>query len=222
MDVKQFLTSVFLFESLTEQQIEQIEAATAVKEIEKGEHLFHEGQPATAFFIVVSGSVKIYKLSSEGNEHILHVQIPSDLIAEAIIFDFKEYPAYCQALEKTTLLRISIQQFLELLRCFPEISFRVMRAYSKRIRQLVNKIEELSLHDVKSRLANYLVQNLVLEEGKCICCLTLSKKDLASVLGTIPETISRALNYLKKEGIIEVSREMIIIKRLADLKRLSA
>lgn len=220
MDIPVFLAEQFLFKSLSEDQIELIAESSSIKEIKKGEHLFSELQPATAFFIVVSGAVKIYKLSSEGGEQILHIQRAGDLIAEAIIFDFDTYPAFCQALEDTILLRFSKGEFLNILRHFPEITFKIMSAYSQRLRHLVAKIEELSLHDIKSRLANYLLHNYIIKNKQYVVRLSFSKKDLASILGTIPETLSRTLNYLKKENLISEEKNEIIILNLARLKSL--
>ncbi len=218
MDVQKFLANTFLFQCLSEKQLLVVEQATAVKHIPKGSHIFSEGQPATAFFIVVSGSLKIYKLSAEGSEQILHVQTENELIAEAIIFDFETYPAYCQALEDSTLIRISKNDFIGLLHRFPEISFQIMHAYSRRMRQLVEKIEEISLHDIKSRLANYLVNNSELMDKQKIVRLTLTKKDLASTLGTIPETLSRTLNLFKREKVISEEKNTIIILNKEKLK----
>jgi CRP/FNR family transcriptional regulator len=218
MDIQSYLPKIFLFESLTNEQVELIANSTSFKRIEKGESLFFESQPATAFFFVVSGSVKIYKLSAEGSEQILHIQKPGDLVAEAIIFEFETYPAFCQALEDTELIRFSRTEFLKALHHFPEISFKIMGAYSRRLRQLVAKIEDLSLHDVKARLANYLLANCTFKDNRWTLSLTLTKKDLASVIGTIPETISRTLHYFKKEKIIFEEKDVIIILNKAKLK----
>ena len=107
MDIQKNLSKIFLFTSLSEDQLELIEATSSLKKLARGELLFSDEQPATAFFSVISGSVKIYKLSAEGNEQIIHIQKTGDLIAEAIIFEFETYPAYCQALENTVLIRFS-------------------------------------------------------------------------------------------------------------------
>ncbi len=218
MEVPSFLSKIFLFESLTEQQLEMVAESTSIKKIKKGELLFSEWQPATAFFIVVSGSVKIYKLSSDGSEHILHIQKQGDLLAEAIIFEFDTYPAFCQALEDTVLIRFSKSKFLELLRHFPELMFKIMSAYSHRLRQLVAKIEDLSLHNIKSRLANYLVKNCKMKNDRYIVPLTITKKDLASMLGTIPETLSRTFNFFKSEKVISEKKNDIIILNIKKLQ----
>jgi len=219
MDIHAFLSKVFLFDSLNADQIELIAASASVRNVSRGEYLFSESQKATAFFIVVSGSVKIFKLSADGMEQILHIQKPGDLVAEGIIFEFDTYPAFCEALEDTVLIRISKPEFLELLKHFPEITFKIMGAYSRRLRQLVFKIEELSLHDVKSRVANYLLCNAVLTNRQWVVPLTVSKKDLASMLGTIPETLSRTLNFYKKAKIISERKDGIVIINKPGLKR---
>jgi CRP/FNR family transcriptional regulator len=95
-----------------------------------------------------------------------------------------------------------------------------MSAYSRRLRHLVAKIEELSLHDIKSRLANYLLNNYVVREKRYVVRLSLTKKDLASILGTIPETLSRTLNYLKREQLISEENNEIILHNLPKLKSL--
>ena len=218
MDIKPLLSNIFLFQSLTNEQLDLFQPIASIKKICKGEHLFSEGQVATAFFVMISGSVKVYKLSADGNEQILHIQKAGDLIAEAILFEFEKFPAFAQALEDTVLLRLSKEELIELIRHFPEISFQIMRAYSRRIQQLVNKIEEISLYDVKTRLANFLVKNCVRKNGHFHCPLNFSKKDLAAVLGTIPETLSRAFNLFKKEGVLTEDKNGIVITDMARLK----
>ena len=221
MDIQAFLAKQFLFESLDEHQVGLIEDSASIKKIKKAELLFSEGQTATAFFIVVSGAVKIYKLSVDGGEQMLHIQKPGDLVAEAIIFDFDAYPAFCEALEVTELIRFSKRDFLNLLQHFPEITFKIMSAYSRRLRQLIAKIEELSLHDVKSRLASYLMNNARVENNKCFVSIKITKKDLASMLGTIPETLSRTLSFFKKEKIITEDNKGIFIENIKKLESIS-
>jgi CRP-like cAMP-binding protein len=155
--------------------------------------------------------VKVYKLSPDGKEHTLHIQGPGDLVAEAAIFDSMAYPASCNAMEDSTLVRVSREAFVNLLKGHPELSLKMMSAYSKRLRQFVSKIEELSMRDIRSRLAGYLVSNIKMQNGVATCSLKYSKKELASLLGTIPETLSRALSFLKQQGLITEKDKSIII-----------
>jgi CRP/FNR family transcriptional regulator len=218
MEIRKFLSNTFLFISFTEKEIDLLLVSTSLKKVGRGEQIFSEGIDATAFFIVVSGKVKIYKLSPDGKEYTLHIHGPGDLVAEAAIFDSMVYPASCLALEDTTLMRVSREGFLNLIRAHPELSLKMMSGYSKRLRQFVAKIEELSLKDIKSRLAGYLIENSSVKNGVAVCHLSYSKKELSSLLGTIPETLSRALAFLKQKKLIIEKDNTIIIPDPEKLK----
>ncbi|MBN2090096.1 Crp/Fnr family transcriptional regulator [candidate division KSB1 bacterium] len=218
MDIVHFLSNIFLFETCSSQELRLIEASTSLKNLTKGDLLFSDGQKASAFFIIVSGSIKIYKLSAEGNEHIIHVQKPGDLVAEAAIFDKETYPAFGEALESTALIRISKENFITLLCRNPEMTMKILAAYSRRLRFLVERLEELSLHDIKSRVATYLLKNSQLKAERHIYQLNFSKKDFAALLGTIPETLSRTLGLFKKQKILIEKGDKIIIQDIDKLK----
>ncbi len=211
MDLRRFLLSTFLFSSFTGSEIDLLAASTSVQRSRKGEHIFNEGLDASAFYIVASGKVKIYKISPDGKEHTLHIHGPGDLVAEAAIFDSMVYPASCVTLEDTVLVRVSRRGIMNLIRGYPELSLKMMSGYSKRLRQFVAKIEELSLKDIKARLAGYLLQNSSREDDSTVCRLPYAKKELASFLGTVPETLSRALAFLKRKKLIVEKDNVIII-----------
>jgi CRP/FNR family transcriptional regulator, dissimilatory nitrate respiration regulator len=221
MDMHNFLLNTFLFHSFTAKEMGLLEAAAALREFHKGEQLFSEGIDASAFFIVVSGKVKIYKLSPDGKEHTLHIHGPGDLVAEAAIFDSMVYPASCMTLENSTLVRISRDGILDLIKKHPELALKMMSGYSKRLRQFVAKIEELSLKDIKARLAGYLLANSSIENGETVFRLKYSKKELSSLLGTIPETLSRALSFLKQKKLITETDNKIIIQDAEKLRLFS-
>jgi len=221
MDIRTFLSKVFLFSSFAKEELDLLESFSALKKVNKGEQIFSEGTDASAFFAVVSGKVKIYKVSPDGKEHTLHIHGSGDLVAEAAIFDSVIYPASCMALEDTALIRISREGFLSLIKKHPELALKMMSGYSKRLRQFVSKIEELSLKDIKSRLAGYLLENSAVENGTTICRLNYLKKELSSLLGTIPETLSRSLAFLKQKGLIVEKDNLIIIPDPDKLKLFS-
>jgi len=221
MDIRSFLAHTFLFHSFTEKEIDILIASTLLKSVSKGEQIFSEGLEATAFFIVVSGKVKIYKLSPDGKEYTLHIHGPGEPVAEAAIFDSMTYPASCSALEDATLVRISREGFLNLIKKYPELSLKIMSGYSKRLRQFVSKIEELTLKDIKSRVARYLLENSVVENGETVYHLAHSKKELSSLLGTIPETLSRTLAFLKQKHLIVEKDNIIVIPDPNSLKLFS-
>lgn len=222
MDMRKFLSNIFLFNSFSEEELNLLESFSSWKKVSKGKQIFSEGLDASAFYIVVSGIVKIYKLSPDGKEHTLHIHGPGDLVAEAAIFDSMVYPASCMALEDSTLVRIPREGFFNLIKKYPELSLKMMSSYSKRMRQFVSKIEELSLKDIKSRLAGYLLENSTIEDDKTVCRLTYSKKELSSLLGTIPETLSRSFAFLKQQGLIVEKDNLFIIPDPEKLRLLAS
>jgi CRP-like cAMP-binding protein len=222
MDMRKFLSNIFLFSSFSEEELNLLESFSSWKKVSKGEQIFSEGLDASAFYIVVSGIVKIYKLSPDGKEHTLHIHGPGDLVAEAAIFDSMVYPASCMALEDSTLVRIPREGFFNLIKKYPELALKMMSSYSKRLRQFVSKIEELSLKDIKSRLAGYLLENSAVENSKTVCRLTYSKKELSSLLGTIPETLSRSFAFLKQQGLIVEKDNLFIIPDPEKLRLLAS
>lgn len=211
MDIRKFLSDTFLFNSFAEKELNLLESSTSLKRVQKGEQIFSEGLDASAFFIIVSGKVKIYKLSPDGKEHTLHIHGSGELVAEAAIFDSMVYPASCIALEDSTLIHILREGFLNLIKSHPELALKMMSGYSRRLRQFVVKIEELSLKNMKSRLAGYLLENSKVEDGTTVCRLKYSKKELSYLLGTIPETLSRSFAFLKQKGLIIEKDNFIII-----------
>lgn len=220
--MRKFLSNIFLFSSFSEEELNLLESFSSWKKVSKGEQIFSEGLDASAFYIVVSGIVKIYKLSPDGKEHTLHIHGPGDLVAEAAIFDSMVYPASCMALEDSTLVRIPREGFFNLIKKYPELALKMMSSYSKRLRQFVSKIEELSLKDIKSRLAGYLLENSAVENSKTVCRLTYSKKELSSLLGTIPETLSRSFAFLKQQGLIVEKDNLFIIPDPEKLRLLAS
>jgi CRP/FNR family transcriptional regulator len=213
MKINSFLKNIFLFSELTETELNNVASVSALKRVRKGQHVFEEGDTATSFYAVAHGAVKVFKINEEGTENILHVQNDGDLIAEAVLFGIKRYPANCAAIKDSTIISIPKEGFVDLILRNPKLSIKFMSAYSRRLKGFVDKIEALS-NSVEQRLSVYLIEHSVRSKGRQVCELDISKKDLASLLGTSPETISRTLNRLEKQDKIAIeSNKRIIIRQ---------
>lgn len=215
----EYLKEVFLFSAMPERDLQTLAEFCNVKKAGKREVLFLENQRADAFFYIISGQVKIYRMSDEGQEVTLEIHSTGDLFAEAAIFDKETYPANCQTLEETVLLRIPKIDFIDFIVRNPLFSIRIMHAYSRRLRQLVKIIEDQTLHDLKFRLAKHLLEKADKEDDKLIYKHITSKKELASMLGTIPESLSRTFKIFKDKAIIDETSEGVVIM---DRKNLEA
>ena len=181
--------------------------------------LFSEGEEAVGFFVVLDGKAKVYKLSPDGKERILHVIHPGGTFAEAAIFGDGLYPAYAEPLQVSKLLFLPKDEFLDLLMNNGRISINMIAGLSRFLRQFANQIEDLTFKDVPSRLARYLME---LSRGtKQTVELPISKSQLASNLGTVSETLSRTFRKLSEDELISVAGKKVEILDFDRLEELS-
>jgi CRP/FNR family transcriptional regulator, dissimilatory nitrate respiration regulator len=148
--------------------------------------------------------VKVYKLSPEGKEQILHVIEPNEAFAEAAVFAGHRFPAHADAMEASKALFLPRQAFLGLVERHPSLALNMLADLSRRLHRFANLIESLSLKEVPGRLAAHLLYLSERQDDRDELVLDLSKVQLASLLGTIPETLSRVLAKMAREGLIEV------------------
>jgi len=215
-----------LFAGLKEEDLKRIRAIASLKQIERKEILFSDGEVAKGFYVILSGRVKLYKVSPEGKEQILHVVSAPDAFAEAALFLEGSYPAFAEALTDCQLLFFPKKDFIQFLEKNPQLSINMIVTLSHYLRRFAALIEELSLKEVSSRMAKYLVDlSLRLsKEGKNPkeVELDLTKTQLALKLGTISETLSRTLAKMKAKGIIDVKKNKIIILNREVLEELAS
>jgi len=215
-----------LFAGLKEEELKKIRAIASLRQVGKKKVLFSEGEEAKGFYVILSGKVKIYKVSSEGKEQILHIVSAPDAFAEAALFLEGIYPAFAETLSDTQLLFFPKRDFIQLIQKNPQLSINMIVTLSHYLKRFALLIEELSLKEVSSRMAKYLI-DLSLKfskEGKSPkeVELDLSKTQLASKLGTISETLSRTLAKMKTKGIIDVKKNKILILNREVLEELSS
>jgi CRP/FNR family transcriptional regulator, dissimilatory nitrate respiration regulator len=198
-----------LFANLDEAGCSQVTAYGRVQKYRKGQLLFQEGEPAKGLFLIRSGAVKIFKESESGREQILSILRTGDSVAELPLFDNQPYPASAAAQEDTNLLFIPRAAFEELLGRNPKLAPAVIGALAKRMRTLVELIADLSLRQVRQRLARYLLEEASRQGGKFR--LELTNEELAARLGSVRDVISRTLSGLQNDGLILVQGRTIEI-----------
>jgi len=199
------IASVPMFQGLARKQYEDLAMTVVDQVFKRGQSIFGEEDEATGFYVVISGRVKIFKLSAEGKEQILHIFGAGEPFGEVAVFTGRRFPANAAALEETRVFFFSRKEFIELIRKDPSLALNLLAVLSQRLRRFSALIENLSLKEVPGRLAAYL---LYLGEGKKELndlTLEISKNQLASLLGTIPETLSRILARMAREGFLELS-----------------
>ena len=220
MDTRKIIAGSSLFEGLPDKEIAEIASIAIGKSYQRGESIFFEGDIAVGFYMVAEGRVKIFKMSPAGKEHILHIFGAGEPFGEVPVFHGRPFPASAEALEKTTTIYFPRDRFIRLVEANPSIALNMLGVLSLRLRSFTSQIENLSLKEVPARLAGYLLY-LSEEQGSAARVdLPITKGQLASLLGTIPETLSRIFARMSEEGLIDVQgRQIELLDRdgLADL-----
>lgn len=218
-----WLKTTQIFRGLDQPQLLAIAQIAQLKTFQRGELIFRQGSEATGFFVVKTGRVKVFKLSVNGKEQILHLFKAGEHFAEVPALDGKAFPASAAALEPSEVVFFSRFVFLELLHQSPDIAIHMLISLSQHARNLSKLIEELSFKEVPQRLATYLLNLSERTDSPRTVELDLSKSQLAAALGTIPSTLSRAFYRLSHEGIIAINGshiELLDRDRLLSLSQL--
>lgn len=207
--IRKTLADVPIFGGLEPDQMNRIVSIAVAREFARGETIFWEGDPGDGFYVGMSGQVKIFKVSPEGREKILHIFGPGEPFGEVPVFSGRSFPANAEALVKSRLLFFPRAAFVDLITRNPAIALNLLAVLSMRLRQFTVQIENLSLKEVPERLAGYLIFLAGEQEAADTVTLEISKGQLASLLGTIPETLSRIFNKMSADGLIEVDGRTI-------------
>lgn len=225
MENLQILKKSLLFSGLETEYLEQIAAIAHKRSFAKGETLFAEGEAATGFYLLSGGGIKLCKVSPDGREKVLHFVHPGETFAEAAFFGDGRYPAEARGVEAGEVLFFPKEAFMGLLERNPRFSLNLIISLSLLLRRFARQIEELSFAEVPNRLATYLVElaerKSTSYQGKSYLDLEMKKSELASRLGTVSETLSRAFRKLKEENILEVDGSRLIILDMQGLKRIA-
>ncbi len=196
------------FPSLDEHSLALMTQCCRVKEYAKNQVLFLEGDKGDAFFLLVQGAVKIYKTSPSGQETVLKLLSPGTFFGEVILFEQREYPVSAVALSGSLAVQIPREQFMSLLddRLFRNEFITMLMAKQ---RYLTERILYLTSYDVEERFFRFLIERYGIRNSYAP---DISKKEIASVIGTIPETLSRLLDRLKRQGTISVSGNILQVQ----------
>ncbi len=221
MSILNHIARVPLFEGLPPEQIEDLAMIVTDQVFRKGETIFSEGEEGNGFYVVITGRVKIFKLSAEGKEQILHFFGPGEPFGEVPVFAGQHFPANAAAMEQSRVFFFPRRSFVGLIKKNPSLALNMLAILSKRLRRFAALVDDLSLKEVPGRLAAYLLYLSDQHKGAKDLELTITKAQLASLLGTIPETLSRILAKLGSQGLIETDGRRIRILEKETLQDLA-
>jgi len=203
MEIIKQIAAIPLFNGLTADQHRQLSSIVVERTYRRGQTIFSEGDEGDGFYVVSTGRVKIFKLSHEGKEQILHIFGAGEPFGEVPVFSGEHFPAHAETLEESNILFFPRSAFVELIKKNPSLALNMLAVLSRRLRRFSALIEDLSLKEVPGRLSAYLIYLSETKNRSANLTLDISKTQLASLLGTIPETLSRILSRMSAEDLIE-------------------
>jgi len=204
------IRQVPLFENMSDDALKILLGNSFPKEYPKGKVLFIRDEPADCFYIMLSGWVKVYRETLEGDEAVLGVFTHGESLAEAAAFLGKDYPANAQVVEQARMLPILSKPFRSHITDMPEIAMNMLASMSRRAHQHVAEIEQLKTRSATLRVVDFLLKLCPVEEGAAVVSLPYDKTLISRRLGMQPESLSRILAKLRKQGVkTELNRVMI-------------
>jgi CRP-like cAMP-binding protein len=219
-EVRQILSRHHLFRVLDEDQMNRASLGCSTQNLDKGRHLFEQGDAARFFYYLIEGQVKLSRISPEGDEKIIEVITPGSTFAEALMFQRAPvYPVAAQTLKPSCLLKINSGHYYEVLSESPQSCLAMLADLSMRLHALVNEIDNLTLHNAACRIAGYLLSRV--DQDGLVYQLDIPKLVLASRLAVKPETFSRIIKQLCCKNLISVKGNHIRILDLDGLKDFS-
>jgi CRP/FNR family transcriptional regulator len=223
MDAMLTLSTVPLFRGLPEDQLEALARKAAFNKYGSGDHVALESDRVKAFYLVISGRVKIYKSSAEGKEQTLYIFGPGEPFCLRTAFGDEAFPANAQALEDSTVLAIPSTEMEKLAKNQPALLFNMVTVLSRRLKESMQLVESLALKEIPERLAAFILHTLELSgrgEARDLT-LDITQRELAKILGATPETLSRVMKRLGEDGILSLKGRSIQIHDRSELERLA-
>ena len=207
------LSEIALFADLSDSELQGLAQRAVEKRFAPDEVLFWEGEDCAGIFLIVQGSVKIFRTSPGGREVMLSIEGAPATVAELPLFDGGAYPASVRAVEPVVSLFINKNDFQQVCRQYPEVALKVLAVVGRRLRHLVGLVESMTFGSVTQRLARLLLDTSK-AAGADTFDLPVTHQELASRLGTVREVVSRNLARFRGQGLIKVQdRHVEILNR---------
>lgn len=206
------------FIGLKTEELDYIRKLMSEKSLYRGETIVLDGEPAKALYFVISGAVKVFKISLDGKEQILDIIRPGQSFNDVPIFDDGLTPVSAQAMSQVLLYELDKNSVDTIIHKYPRVASNVITVLAKRVRILVALVEDLSFRTVLGRVAKILLDNAA--DGKSPGP-RLTQQEMAAMAGTAREVVGRSLKTLEEEGVIKLDRHRIVIRNRDSLREMA-
>ena len=213
MDILKRMQTLDLFQGVPAEKLRTLAERSRYRTYKAGEMFIGETDPAHAFYVIVTGQVKLYKSSPEGKEQTLYLLRPGDPFGMCTAFAIDSFPANAMALEESGILMIPGPVMETVATSEPRLLLNIIQILSDRLKESMILIESLSLKEIPQRLASFLLHALTREGDRAMnrLELTITQRELAKILGATPEALSRAVRKMSNAGILTMDGRTIRI-----------
>jgi CRP/FNR family transcriptional regulator, dissimilatory nitrate respiration regulator len=217
----QIITRVAVFRGLKSETVQHIIAPATAVTLRPHELVMRQDDPATAFFIVIDGWVKIYRSTPSGDETVIDIMKKGESFAESVAFTGHRYIATAEAVNTARVGRIPADHLVRCIRGSPDIALAMVASVSQHMHHLVQQVEQLKAQSGVQRVAEFIASLSLAEQGKCAAALPYDKVLIAARLGLTPESLSRAFAKLRAVGVV-IDASQVVIKDIAKLRSIAA
>ena len=210
------------FDSLSDTEAARLAREWSARSLAAREFIFREGDEPAGFYLMRKGKARILRSGPDGREQAFRITSAGDTFGEVPIIDRQPSPASVQTLEPSEVVLIPSDSFIRAIRSHPDVALRVLVHVARRLRSFTELVEQISLQTVQSRLARYVYQLAreegVAREGSVVVPREITQQDLASIVGSVREVVSRTLKAMEEDGILTIRRTEIEVHDLAALR----
>ncbi len=217
----QIISRIAVFRGLKAETVEQIIAPATAMMLRPHEWIARQGDPATAFFIIIDGWVKIYRSAPSGDDTVIEIMTKGESFAEAVAFTGNRYFSTAEAVTEARVGRIPADHIVRCIRQSPDIALAMVASISTHLHHLVQQVEQLKAQSGVQRVAEFLASLSPAEQGQCSVALPYDKILIAGRLGLTPESLSRAFARLRTIGVV-VDASHVVVRDVAKLRALAA
>ena len=210
-----------VFSGLKPQALTLLLAEASVFNLRPGHALFRQGEPAHAFFVIMDGWIKLYRVTPAGDEAVLNVLTKGESFAEAVTFTSGRYPATASAVTPARVMVIPADHVMNCIRETPDIAIAMIASTSQHLHRMVQQIEQLVAQSATQRVAEFLASLADRTRGPCTITLPYDKSLIAGRLGLKPESLSRVFAKLRTVGV-DVRASNVVVRDMAQLCKLVA
>ncbi|MBK8987650.1 MAG: Crp/Fnr family transcriptional regulator [Chloroflexi bacterium] len=217
----QLLHNSTIFHGLTDDQLQIALQVGRIYSVERRGFFFHQGEPATTFYVILQGNVRLAQLTPEGRQVIIHYFGPGNEMAVIAVLSKVQYPISAEAATDATALGWDHETALLLMEQFPRLAINGIEMLAGRFWELQNRYRELATERVEQRVARAVLRLIQQRNGLITQVaapqLSLTRQDLAEMTGTTLFTVSRICSNWEQRGLLETGREQLLIRNLDDL-----